>query len=121
MSLIVAAAGSALGWVTLLGMGAWYWRTVVPDLYEDESPIPFLSLLTIAAIAYAASLFGSWRRWRGHGDGLALMVVGYLVVGAVALFTIATVGVALFPSLVVASLAGALPAPQAGQPSNRSG
>ncbi|MBI4235913.1 MAG: hypothetical protein HY688_00975 [Chloroflexi bacterium] len=109
MSLAVAITSSLLGWATLAGTAAWYWRTIVPDLYEDQSVLPFLLVVGVASLAYLAVLVGAWRRARGHRDGLPAMVSAYALLLAAIVMTLVTTGVLLLPSFLLATLAAALP------------
>lgn len=115
MSLLVAVASSLLGWATLGGTAVWYWRTIVPDHYEDQSVLPFVLTVGLASLAYLAVLGGAWRRRRGLRDGLPTMVVaeGFLV--AIIVSTLATMGALLLPSFLLATLAAALPASRRAQ------
>jgi len=108
-SFLVAAAGSFLGLATVAGTAVWYWTTIVPDLYEDDSVLPVVAFFSASALACCLVLVGAWRRWRGHKDGLPAMIVGDAVLGGAIIATLTTLGVLLMPALLLATLSSALP------------
>jgi hypothetical protein len=110
MSLAVAAVSSLLGWATLAATTVWYWRVIVPTMYEDQSVLPFVAAVSLSALAYLGVLAGAWRRRQSLRDGLPMMVVGACILAAVIISTLTTTGVLLLPSFLIATLAAALPA-----------
>ena len=109
-AIVVSLAAALLGWTTLAGATVWYWRTVVPDFYEDETVVPFVVTTGLAAAFYLAIVLGAWRRFAGFRDGFPTMVVSAAALGALIIATLTTAGILLIPSFIVATLAPALPA-----------
>ncbi len=115
-AIIVSMVAALLGWVTLAIAAVWYWRTVVPDLYDDESVFPFVATTVVAGVLYLAIVLGAWRRFSGFRDGFPTMIVSALVLGALIISTLTTSGIMLIPSFIVATLAPALAAGGAATP-----
>ncbi|MDA1095802.1 MAG: hypothetical protein O3B84_00895 [Chloroflexi bacterium] len=109
-AVIVAAFSGLLGWGTIAAITVWYWRTVVPDMYDDESVLPYIAGATITSLAYLAVVVGAWRRFSGHRDGMPVMISGAFVIFSIFIGSIATTGLLLVPSWIIAMLAPALPA-----------
>lgn len=109
MSLLLAVASSALGWLTLAAISVWYWRVIVPQLYVDDSVWPFVLVTSLSTLAYLAILVGGWRRAKGARDGMPAMIMGLIVIVAVIFSTLTTTGVLLVPSFLIGSLAVTLP------------
>ena len=109
MCLIAAAVSAAIGWTTLAGTIVWYWIVVVPELYIDDSVLPFAAVATIGALAFLAVLAGGWRRTSGKSDGLPTMIIGAFALIAIIFSTLATTGVLLIPGFLIATLAASLP------------
>ena len=109
-AIIVSMAAALVGWATLAAATVWYWRTVVPDFYEDETMLPFVATTGLAAALYLAIVLGAWRRFSGFRDGFPTMVVSGVALGALIISTLTTAGILLIPSFIMATLAPALPA-----------
>ena len=106
--IIVSGIAAVFGWITLAGASVWYWTTVVPDLYDDQSVLPFVLTMVFAALFYLANLVGAWRKFSGFRDGQPTMILSALALGALIISTLTTAGILLIPSLVVATLAPAI-------------
>jgi hypothetical protein len=115
-AIAVSAIGAVLGWATLVGATIWYWKTVVPDLYDDESVLPFVLTMVFAAVLYFAIFIGAWRRFAGFRDGMPTMLLSTVTLGALIIATLTISGILLVPSFIVSTLAPALPAGMREQP-----
>ncbi len=114
-AIIVSGVAAVFGWITLVGATVWYWTTVVPNLYDDQSVLPFVLTSVFAALFYLANVVGAWRKSSGFRDGQPTMILSSLALGALIISTLTTAGILLIPSLIVASLAPAIssgPRPQ---------
>ena len=108
-AIIVSGVAAGLGWITLAGATVWYWSTVVPDLYDDQSALPFVLTIVFAALFYLTNIVGAWRKFSGFRDGQPTMILSTLALGALIISTLTTAGILLIPSLIVATLAPAVP------------
>ena len=108
-AIIVSGIAAGFGWITLAGATVWYWTTVVPDLYDDQSVLPFFLTVVFAALFYLANVVGAWRKFSGFRDGQPTMILSTLVLGALIISTLTTAGILLIPSLIIATLAPAVP------------
>ncbi len=108
-AIIVAGAAAVFGWVTLAIAAVWYWVTVVPNLYDDQSILPFILTVVSAALLFLANIVGAWRKFSGFRDGQPIMILSTLALGALIISTLTTAGILLVPSLIVATLAPAVP------------
>ncbi len=109
MSLIAAIAAAVLGWVTLAATAVWYRVVVLPELYIDDSPVPFIAVVILGAAAFLLVLIGAIRRTRERLDGLPAMIIGAFVLLAIIFSTLPTTGVLLIPGFLVSTLAASLP------------
>ena len=108
MSVVVAAAGAILGFVSIAGLTAWYARFGLPLLYEDQSIVPFVTFVSIAALSVLTVVGGAWRRRHGHRDGLPTMILADFVLFIAIYATLTTMGPFLVPSFLLVTLATAL-------------
>ena len=109
-AIFVSGLAALFGWATLGGATVWYWKTVVPDLYDDESVFLFVLTTALAAVLYLVIFVGAWRRFSGFRDGMPTMILAAIALGTLVIATLTTSGILLVPSLIVATLAPALPA-----------
>ena len=110
MCLIVAAIAAAIGWITLAATVIWYRVVVVPELYVDDSVLPFVAVATTGAVAFLAVLVGALRRTQGKADGLAVMIIGSFALVIIIFSSLTTTGVLIIPGFLISTLAAALPA-----------
>ena len=109
MCLIAAAIAAAIGWITLTATAIWYRVIVVPELFMDDSVVPFVAVVTIGALAFLAVLVGAFRRTQDKVDGLPTMIFGAFALIVIIFSTLTTTGILLIPGFLIATLAASLP------------
>ena len=112
LSLKIAIASTLLGLSTLSGIAYWYWKNVFPELYVDQSFVPFILMIVIASLLYSFIFLGAWLKFTSKRHGTFISIVSIIFVIAISFGTITTYGVTLLPSALLASFGLAL-APRA--------